>query len=223
MIEHKNSTDYFAFTNGATEEDFVQSRIYPSQLFFSKERLDWANRLDMDNLNESMSFSLGMPIIVALLFTPIVFKKIKKEYKFLYVFTLLVGIIFTIMATTLFPWQHMPIVPSVIQFPWRLLYISTFALSIISGVNIYKSIDNMKIENMYVVVLAIMICSKIFITNVVKYDTEFDTSYLYLDNQMNEKQCAAYEYLPTKAKENFGYLYGRQKRSHNIIRRCKNK
>jgi len=68
----------------------------------------------------------------------------------------------------------MPIVPAVIQFPWRLLYIATFAFSIISGINIYKSIDNVKLENMYVVVLVIMICSKMFISNVVKYDTQFD-------------------------------------------------
>lgn len=217
LLEHKSATDYFAFTSGATKEDFVQSRLYPSQLFFSREQLNWVNRLDSDNINNSMSFSLGIPIIVALLFTPLVFNKIKKEYKFLYVFTLLVGIIFTIMTTTVFPWSKMPIVPAVIQFPWRLLYIATFAFSIISGINIYKSIDNVKLENMYVVVLVIMICSKMFISNVVKYDTQFDISYLYLDNKMEEKQCAAYEYLPTKAKENFDYVYSRENRSNNII------
>lgn len=223
LLEHKNATDYTAFSNSFSKEGFLQHRIYPSQLFFGKQQLEWAYKLDDNKINESMSFSLGIPIIVALLFTPIVLKKIKKQHKVLYIVTLTVGALFAVMSTTIFPWQIIPIVPSVIQFPWRLLYIATFTLSIISGINIYKSIDSIKLEQMYTVILALLICSGTFIANVVKYDTEFDISYLYDNNKLDGKQCAAYEYLPRKASKNLDYISEREQRSYYIIRGCQNK
>lgn len=223
LLEHKKATDYTAFSNSCTKEAFLQHRIYPSQLFFGKQQLDWAYKLEENKINECMSFSLGIPIIVALLFTPIVLKKIKKQHKALYIVTLAVGILFAIMPTTIFPWQIMPVVPSVIQFPWRLLYISTFALSIISGINIYKSINFIKLEQMYIVILVLLICSGTFITNVVKYNTEFDISYLYYNDKLDNRQCAGYEYLPSKASKNIDYISERTERSYYIVRRCQDK
>ena len=179
LLEHKMTTDYTAFVKGASKEAFLDHRIYPSQLIFGKTQPEWAYKLSTNKLNESMSFVLGLPIIVALLFTPMVFSKIKKEHKLLYIVTLCTGILFALMSTTLFPWQWFPKVPSVIQFPWRFLLVSTFAFSIIAGVNIYMSISNLKLETMYILILVILIYSGEYITNSVKYDTEFDLSYLY--------------------------------------------
>lgn len=214
LLEHKTATEYTAFAQGASRKMFLDQRIYPSQLFFGKAKPDWSYNLSEERLNENMALVIGLPIIVALLFTPIVLRKIKKEYKLLYIVTLCVGIIFGIMATTIFPWEWFPKVPSVIEFPWRFLLVSTFTLSIIAGINIYKSISNLKLETMYILILVILIYSGDYITNLVKYDTEFDVSYLYSNNKLDGNQCAAYEYLPVKAKDNFEYI---GKRTDGVI------
>lgn len=223
LLEHKIATEYTAFSKGASREAFMEHRIYPSQLIFGKNQLEWAYKLSDNKLNESMSFSLGLPIIVGLLFTPIVLPKIKKEHRLLYIVTLCVGGIFALMATTLFPWSCFPKVPSVIQFPWRFLLISTITLSIIAGINIYKSIGEIKLENMYIILLIILIYSGTYITDVVKYDTEFDISYLYSNFKLDGNQCAAYEYLPVKANNNLDYISERKERSCCFIWKCYNK
>lgn len=209
LLEHKFATEYTAFSKGASREAFLDHRIYPSQLIFGKTQPEWAYKLSANKLNESMSFVLGLPIIVALLFTPLVFSKIKKDHKPLYILTLCVGIVFALMSTTLFPWQWFSKVPSVIQFPWRFLLVSTFALSIIAGVNTYKIISDFKPETLYILILIIMIYSGEYITNSVKYDTEFDLSYLYSNTKVDGNQCAAYEYLPVKASNNLDYICDR--------------
>ena len=65
LLEHKMTTDYTAFVKGASKEAFLDHRIYPSQLIFGKTQPEWAYKLSTNKLNESMSFVLGLPIIVA--------------------------------------------------------------------------------------------------------------------------------------------------------------
>lgn len=214
LLEHKNATEYAAFTRGTNQKGFLEQRLYPYQLIFGKNQLEWAYKLNENKINDSMSFSLGLPIIVAVLLTPITFTKIEKKYRNLYILTLGTGILFALMSTTLFPWKYIPVVPSVIQFPWRLLFISTFTLSIIAGVNIYISIPNFSIKNMYIILLIIMMCAGDFISNVVCFDTEFDLGYLHNSEVLDGKQCAAYEYLPKKAYDNLKYIV---KRSPNVV------
>lgn len=214
LIEHKNATEYEAFTRANSTTGFLEQRLYPYQLIFGKEKLDWAYNLSENRINDSMSFSIGLPIIVALLLTPLTLKKIEKKYKKLYILTLCTGFLFALMSTTLFPWNISPIVPSVIQFPWRLLFLATFAFSIVAGVNIYKNIPNFSIKNMYIFLLVIAICSGSFISNVITFDTEFNVDYLYSSDKLDGKQCAAYEYLPKKAYDNLNYI---SERSSNVI------
>lgn len=214
LLEHKNATEYAVFARGSDKTGFLEQRIYPYQLIFGKNQFEWAYNLSENKINNSMSFSLGLPIIVALLLTPIVITKIEKKYKSLYIFTLCTGFLFALMSTTCFPWNNMPVVPSVIQFPWRLLFISTFAFSIIAGVNIYKTIPNIGIKNMYIFLLVIMICAGDFIANVISFNTEFGVEYLYSSDKFDGKQCAAYEYLPKKAYDNLNYI---SERSSNVI------
>ena len=214
LLEHKNATEYAAFSRGADKQGFLEQRLYPYQLIFGKNQLEWAYRLSENKINNSMSFSIGLPIIVALVLTPITITKIEKKYKSLYILTLCTGFIFALMSTTLFPWEYLPVVPSVIQFPWRLLFISTFAFSIIAGVNIYKNISEFSINNMYIILLIIMMCSGNFISNVLVFDTEFSVEYLYKSDKLYGEQCAAYEYLPRKAYDNLKYI---SERSSNVV------
>ena len=183
-------------------------------MIFGKNKLEWAYKLGENKINDSMSFSLGLPIIVALLLTPITLSKIEKKYKNLYIVTLCTGFLFALMSTTVFPWNFVPLVPSVIQFPWRLLFISTFTFSIIAGVNIYINISYISIKNIYIVLLVIMICAGEFIANVMVFNTEFNVDYLYKSDRLYGEQCAAYEYLPKKAFDNLNYI---SERSSNVV------
>lgn len=214
LVEHKSATEYAAFSRGADKVGFLEQRIYPYQLIFGKNQLEWAYKLSENKINDSMSFSLGLPIIVALLLTPVTLTKIEKRYKSLYLVTLCTGLFFAWMTTTAFPWNVAPLVPSVIQFPWRLLFISTFTFSIIAGVNIYITVSDISVKNIYIVLLAIMMCAGEFIANTIVFNTEFDVDYLYKNDKLYGEQCAAYEYLPKKAYDNLNYI---SERSSNVV------
>lgn len=202
FFEHKFATDYSVYTNQTDKESFIKNTIYPSQLFFGKA--SWG-----------VSFEVGLPIIIALLFTPIVIFKIKKENKLLYIATLCTGILFALMATSIFPWEHLPLVPSVMQFPWRFLLVSAFTLSIIASINIYYILDTVKIENLYIILIIILLYSGNYIKNTVVYDTEFNISFLYNNTEVLTEQCGyEYEYLPTKAHNNLSYI---NQRSNGVI------
>lgn len=202
FFEHKFATDYSVYTNQTNKESFIKNTIYPSQLFFGKA--SWG-----------VSFEVGLPIIIALLFTPIVILKIKKENRLLYIATLCTGILFALMATSIFPWEHLPLVPSVMQFPWRFLLVSAFTLSIIASINIYYILDNKKIENFYIILIIILLYSGNYIKNTVAYDTEFSISFLYNNTEVLTEQCGyEYEYLPTKAHNNLSYI---NQRSNGVI------
>ena len=214
LFEHKNATEYEVFVRSDDNTGFLEHRIYPYQLIFGKDQFEWAYSLSENKINDSMSFSIGLPIIVALLLTPITLIKIEKKFRFLYISTLCIGVLSALMSTTLFPWNYISVMPSVIQFPWRLLFISTFAFSIIAGVNIYKNILNFSIKNMYIFLLIIMICAGDFIVNVIVFDTKYNLEYLYSSDRLDGSQCAAYEYLPKKAYSNLNYI---SERSSDVI------
>ena len=214
LFEHKNATEYAAFVRGNNKAGFLEQRLYPYQLIFGKNQHDWAYNLSENKINDSMSFSIGLPIIVALILTPITLNKIEKKYRNLYILTLGIGFLFALMTTTLFPWNYIPVIPSVIQFPWRLLFISTFAFSIIAGINIYKNIPDLSIKNIYIILLIILMCAGNFISNVVVFNTEFSVEYLYNSDKLDGQQCAAYEYLPKKAYDNLNYI---AERNSNIV------
>lgn len=214
FLEHKTSTEYGAFVWITPKDRFISFSIYPSQLFFSKPHADWASTLTSNTLNSCMSYELGLPIIIALFFTPTVISKIKKENKLLYITTLCSGILFALMATSIFPWKYIPLVPSVIQFPWRFLLLATFTLSIIAGINIYYSINATTLQNIFIPILIIIIYAGSYISDSVQYDIYYDISYLYNNEILQQKQCAAYEYLPVKAQTNLEYI---EQRSNGVI------
>ena len=214
LFEHKNATEYVAFARENNKSGFLEHRLYPYQLIFGKNQFEWDYKLSENKTNENMSFSIGLPIIVALLLTPVTLNKIEKKYRSLYIFTLCLGFIFALMSTTLFPWEYISLVPVVIQFPWRLLLTSTFAFSIIAGVNIFINIPNISNKNIYIFLLIVMMSSGNFISNVVNFDTEFSIEHLYNDDKLDDDQCAAYEYLPKKAYNNLEYVI---QRNSNVI------
>lgn len=203
FLEHKLATNYSVYTNATTRENFINTSIQPSQLFFSKSEAGY------------VSFEFGLPIIIGLLFTPAVISKIKLKKKMLYIYTLCTGILFSLMSTSIFPWASFPIVPSIMQFTWRFLLVSTFLLSIIAGVNIYYIIDNIKSKDIYIILMIIILYSSNYIQNSVRYNKEFNIHFLYNSTDLLTAQCGIeYEYLPTKAHNDLDYI---RQRSSNVI------
>lgn len=85
--------------------------------------------------NQEIRFSLGIMTCILVLLGVFCYKKIKKEYKEIYLSFLFISIIALIMATKLFPWFLMPSFMGVIQFAWRNLGFFAFFISLICGIN----------------------------------------------------------------------------------------
>lgn len=85
--------------------------------------------------NQEIRFSLGTMTCILVLLGVFCYKKIKKEYKEIYLSFLFISIIALIMATKLFPWFLMPSFMGVIQFAWRNLGFFAFFISLICGIN----------------------------------------------------------------------------------------
>ena len=209
FMEQQMATEYVAMQEGgmATKEFVSSHALYLYQLVFGKFENGGSYALDQGIDNE-MFLSIGFPILVPLLFTPVVIKKISQEKRPLYWFVLILGILTSLMATTIFPWSKMPNIILLIQFPWRMLMLSTFLLSIIAGINIGKCIENLTMEKLLVVVLVVLMYSGQYISYVTQFDINFDESYLGKTEKIEElaggnKYCSSFEYLPVKAKTEY--------------------
>lgn len=183
LLEHKFSAEYIAMTkDGMATNEFVAAQAI--------------------NLHQLVA---TLPILIFLLLTPICYKKVKEDKRLLYLSTLIIGIIMSFMATKWFPWKDMPSIFNLIQFPWRMLLFSTFLLGIIAGVNISKCIGNIGFSKLFIIILVILINSVICISSVIRFNDNYDISYLYDTNKIENiyafsQQCAGYEYLPVKAR-----------------------
>lgn len=172
-------------------------------------------------INGELCLTIGLHIIIPLLFTPFIWKNIKKEHKELYIITLIIGVISALATTNIFPWELLQnTIFGFIQFPMRMFIISTFTLSIISGVNIYLLLDNKEsMKDILILTLVIFIYVEPII-NLVEFDTKYDTLSGYEIEDISQYEymistkCSEFEYLPINALKNFSYL---RDRSNEII------
>ena len=211
FIESKFSTNYVVFNYGSMGDikNLVKNSTYFYQLLFSKYQFGYSTNLG-DGIATEMSFNIGFPIIISLIFTPFAYSKVHN--KKLYLFTIIIGILCMWMSTNLFPWSITPKFLSIIQFPWRFLLITTICFSIIAGVNIVKIIVQVDRRHLLVIVSILLICSYQFFSNTIIFDEKYDISYLTKIDQLysfysGNYYCASYEYLPSKVK--YDYLMNR--------------
>lgn len=209
FVEQQMGTEYVAMQEGgmSTKESVSNHALHIYQLVFGKFQYGGSYGLEQ-GIDNDMFFAIGLPILIPLIFAPIVISKISKEKRNLYWFTLIMGILTSLMATTIFPWAKMPKIILLIQFPWRMLILPTFLLSIIAGINIGKCIENLKVEKLLIITLVILIYSGQYISYVTKFDTNFDEFYLGKTEKIEElaggnKYCSSFEYLPVKAKTEY--------------------
>ncbi len=185
LLEHKLGAEYIAMVkDGMTSRELVvNSEINLKQIVMA----------------------IGFTILIPILLTPICYKKINKEKRYLYIIILIIGIVTSITSTKIFPWNNIPDIFLIIQFPWRMLLYSTFFLSIISGINISICVIKEKNIRIILVIFITIIYSGIYMFKIINFDFNFDISYLYKTEKIENiyafsQQCTNYDYLPVKAR-----------------------
>lgn len=167
--------------------------------------------------NDEMCLTIGLQVLIPLMFTPFIWNKVKKENKKLYIVTIIIGIVSAIASTNLFPWRILQnTLFGFIQFPMRMIIISTFTLSIISGINISLLLNQKDcFKDIFVIILIIFIYIQPII-NLVDFDAEYDVNSAYEIEDISEYEnlhsnmCSEFEYLPINALINFEYLQNRK-------------
>ena len=142
MFINSVSTRYEVYEPGkmATAESVSKSGINLKQLIITKN-------------DGSYAFEFGPHILIMLCFTIAVFRRVAPDMKKEYIFFLIVGILSTFMTTKYFPWKFLGDKISFIQFPWRMLEISSFCFSLIISIlyvfalNNFVPVTKQKLEN----------------------------------------------------------------------------
>lgn len=193
LLQHHNATSYEVFVPGRMEVgnklEYYKTEIY--QLFYTSK-------------DQQMIYAIGMVTILGLVLTPIVWKRIEKEYKRTYVLFLTFGIILIIMTLTFFPFEKLPSVFKMIQFTFRLYEFTAFFFAFVAGINYGIIIKNFKIFD--VIVLTI-ISTLLLIPYNSKLEYELSTNEERLIEGVRVTEntgrvhagMASMEYLPSKA------------------------
>ena len=185
LLQHHNATSYEVFVPGRMEVgnklEYYKTEFY--QLFYT---------------------SKGLVTVLGLVLTPIVLKRIEKEYKRTYVLFLTFGIILIIMTLTFFPFEKLPSIFKMIQFTFRLYEFTAFFFAFVAGINYGIIIKNFKIFD--VIVLTI-ISTLLLIPYNSKLEYELSTNEDRLIEGVRVTEntgrvhagMASMEYLPRKA------------------------
>lgn len=205
LLEHKLTTDYEVFKPGRMER--TDALIY--------------YKVDLMNLiytgNNTMSYEIGLVSIIGLVLTILTHKKVDKNIRKLYWFSLVTGILCVIMSLRIFPFEKMPSILKMIQFTFRLLEFSSFFFAVITGINYSLVIKDFKLRDVLVlgIISYLLIVPLFFKFN---YDKQWTEESLWPAVGVNENTgrvhagCASFEYLPSKAFEHLDYIKTRENR-----------
>lgn len=193
LLQHHNATSYEVFVPGRMEVgnklEYYKTEFY--QLFYTSK-------------NQQMIYAIGLTTVLGLVLTPIVLKRIEKEYKRTYVLFLAFGIILTIMTLTFFPFEKLPSILKMIQFTFRLYEFTAFFFAFVAGINYGIIIKNFKIFD--VIVLAVISTLLLIPYNSkLEYELSTNEDRLIKGVRVTENTgrvhagMASMEYLPSKA------------------------
>lgn len=213
LLEHKLATNYEVFQPGRMErtEVMIAMKLNISDLFTTpKEYI--------------RIYEIGFLSCVVLLFTPLVIKKLAKKYKNtdffrFYLFSLIVGIIASIMTLKIFPFEHLPSILKMLQFSFRMLEFSSFFFAFVVAVNLGVVIKHMQYKDIILISMLLMILTLFYIPHL-HYTDKLDENLLWPAVPVTENTgrvhagCASFEYLPSKAFENRKYI---ETRTQNAI------
>lgn len=208
LLEHKLATNYEVFLPQRMYKDntLISSKLSILDLFFTE--------------HYQMNFHIGFAIIVGLFLTFCYRKKLPKRYKeFIRIF-LIFGVISIIMTLKIFPYEHMPSMLKMIQFPWRMMEFASFFFSIIAGIGFANFMNYNSKKEIYVVVFIIIyICASLLVA---KHSVEIpfnEEKYLQAvpvtsSTGRVHAGLASFEYLPERAFKNRAYI---EQRSNEVI------
>ena len=140
FLETRFSTDYQVYEPNAmaTRESVIEQALSIRRLFVTEN-------------NNRYVFELGIHIIIMLCFSIVALKRLREDLRKQYIFCLVSGLICIIMSTNIWPWKWMPEVFLIIQFPWRMLCIGAFFLSIVCGINMAITLRKFQIIDVIII------------------------------------------------------------------------
>ena len=205
LLEHKLATNYEVFKPGRMER--TEALIY-----LKVDAIDLIN-----SGNDNMNFEIGLISIIGLVLTILAHKKVEKNSKKMYWFSLITGTVCVIISLRFFPFEKLPAILKMLQFTFRLLEFSSFFFAVIAGINYSLAIKNFKLRDVLILgtisfLLVIPMYSKINFNKQKEEEELWKT--VKVDNTTGRVHagCASFEYLPSKAFEHLDYIKTRENR-----------
>jgi len=202
LLEHRFFGNYEVFLPGrmGSLASLKASALYPQQLLFSSFA------------KNTLNFTLGLQFLLPLAFLPVIFRN-KFRDKNILIF-LFLGLTAILMTTVAFPWNIMPPVFSFIQFPWRLLLLASFFLSLTCAYIVKAVYENLKLKDLLPLFLLILLSVSPILMLTDNDGKKNDAVYTRISILSQEAEyspdCAFFEYLPVKAYQHLPYLTARE-------------
>ncbi len=155
LLETHIKANYQVYQEGmmATPESVADHGLKLKQLFIT--------------LNDgSFVFELGLNTLAMFVFSIAALKIIDKPLKEHYIFFLIASILCMWMSTKYFPWKILPKEFAFIQFPWRMMMMTAFFVSIVCAINMYLVIIRFNIKDVIVITLISLFCTLFFLLNI---------------------------------------------------------
>lgn len=204
LLQHYFATSYEVFVPGRMEREEVLKyyKIDFYQLFFTRKE-------------QIMIYAIGLVSVIGLVLTPVAYKKISKDYKKLYTTFLIFGLILTFMTLTIFPFEKLPKILTMIQFTFRLFEFTSFFFAFVVAINYETIIKDFKLKDI-LILSAIAMLLLIPYLNKLDYDLRYSEDKLINGVRVTKNTgrvhagMASMEYLPSKAFNNLDYLINRE-------------
>ena len=205
MLEHKLFTEYEVFQPGRMErtEDLIKMKVDITDLLYTP--------------NKNFSYEIGLVSLIGIVFTLLVYKKIEKENRKIYYFSISLGFLCIIMSLRFFPFEKLPAILKMIQFTFRLLEFSSFFFAFVAATNYSLLIKNFGMKDVFVLGLIAFLLIVPLKKNL-DYEKTWSEEKLWPAFEVNEYTgrihagCATFEYLPSKAFNNLDYIKHRENR-----------
>lgn len=205
MLEHKLTTEYEVFQPGRMErtDDLILKKVDVTDLLYTP--------------NGYFSYQIGLVSLIGIVFTLLVYKKIEKENRMIYYFSIALGFISIIMSLRFFPFEKLPAILKMIQFTFRLLEFSSFFFAFVAATNYSLLIKNFKTKDVFVLGLIAFLLIVPLKRNL-DYDKTWSEDKLWPAVSVSDRTgrvhagCATFEYLPSKAFNNLDYIKHRENR-----------
>ncbi len=209
LLEHKMGADYEVFKAGRMErtEELIRNKVDFLDLVYTKQY--------------NFSFEIGLISIIGLVLTILAYKKVEKQNRKIYWFSLVSGIVCVILSLRFFPFEKLPAVLKMIQFTFRLLEFSTFFFAFIAAINYSLVVKDFKMKDVAVLSLIAFLLIVPLKKNL-NYEKRWSEEALWPSVEVNENTgrvhagCATFEYLPSKAFDNLDYIKSRENRAYVI-------